>query len=598
MEKENLNQPDRSGGKASREEMARRISGSISARVNDEIRLREDARQSSAQGYGRLNRIENPYLRPEDGYRDYYAARQAAPDRARQTGGANKKKKKKSAAAKERALQKKKLRKKQRRKRILAGFVTFVILGALCSAGAFVWFKKGKADYDGIFLDNTYINGTDVSRKNVEEAAVLVKQNSKVPDVINFTTPETNSLRISLEDLDEKDNIEQEVKKIFAKQDHNGWFKAKTTPTDYSFDVEFEYDREKLYEEVDKKIVNNKNVTKPEDAYIERTSDGFVIVPEVYGSAVSNKKIDTLHDFIDGFLDREEYSINLLNSGCFKLPNVTAADLKEQAAKLNQLYSVEFKFDFIYTTETLTGSETLNWITFENDDPLEGFSVDREKVMAYVDNLADKYDTFGTDRSFHSTTRGNITVEQGEGDYGWWIDKEKTCNLIEELIHDGISARVEPYYYKSENSGYSYTCNPDVRTADDDIGKTYIEVDLKNQHLWYYKKGVLKHECDIVSGMPTVERNTPAGVYKLWFKDMNRVLRGSLSTGESWETPVTYWNNISTFGVGLHDATWHSSFGGDRYKTAGSHGCINMSFNDAKYVYENVELDTPVVMYW
>ena len=124
-----------------------------------------------------------------------------------------------------------------------------------------------------------------------------------------------------------------------------------------------------------------------------------------------------------------------------------------------------------------------------------------------------------------------------------------------------------------------------------------VVVDLKKQHLWYYEKGKLKYETDIVSGKPTEERNTPAGVYKLWLKEKDKTLTGSNST-ESWETPVKYWNNISTIGVGLHDATWHSSFGGDRYKLYGSHGCINMPLEAAKYVYEKIEIGTPCVMYW
>ena len=76
------------------------------------------------------------------------------------------------------------------------------------------------------------------------------------------------------------------------------------------------------------------------------------------------------------------------------------------------------------------------------------------------------------------------------------------------------------------------------------------------------------------------------------------MLSGSTSAGETWSTPVTFWNNISTFGVGLHDATWHTSFGGSRYVNYGSHGCINMPYDAAKYVYDNIELNTPVIMYW
>ena len=76
------------------------------------------------------------------------------------------------------------------------------------------------------------------------------------------------------------------------------------------------------------------------------------------------------------------------------------------------------------------------------------------------------------------------------------------------------------------------------------------------------------------------------------------MLSDTNAAGESWNTPVDFWNNISTFGVGLHDATWHDYFGGNRYEWAGSHGCINMPWDAAKYVFENIDINTPVFMYW
>ncbi|MCD8095949.1 MAG: L,D-transpeptidase/peptidoglycan binding protein [Ruminococcus sp.] len=561
-----------------KEEMAKKISGSVMTKSNEDIKTAEQKRRDSGATY------------PERRY--------AAPKAQQPTANL----KRKSASAKKRKkaeMEAKRRKKKCRQRTLIACLVVFVLLIGGAITGTVMWYQSGKALYDGVFLDNTYINDTDVSGKTAEEAAELVRQDSDIPDSITIITPDDETVMIKMTSLDGEDNIVNSVEDFYNGQDHAGWYKSRTEETHYTFTVKYDYDRELLYDAVYEKIVANQDeAVEPENAYIQRTDDGFEIVDEVIGTVIDEDKVEDLYDFIDGFLDRGDYSISLKNCNCYKSAEVTADDLAEELEKLNSLYNVEFTFDFTYTTETLSGSEVIDWITFENDNALDGYTVDEDKAMEYVEKLADEYDTYGKDRTFNSTTRGEITVEQGSGCYGWWIDQEKTCALLVGLIEDGISATTEPYYYVNPNSQYTYTCNANVRTADDDIGDTYCEVDLEEQHFWYYKDGELEYECDIVSGKPTEERNTPAGVYKLWYKELNKTLTGSNSAGETWSTPVTYWNNISTIGIGLHDATWQSSFGGTRYVNYGSHGCINMPYNAAKYVYENVELDTPVIMYW
>ena len=48
----------------------------------------------------------------------------------------------------------------------------------------------------------------------------------------------------------------------------------------------------------------------------------------------------------------------------------------------------------------------------------------------------------------------------------------------------------------------------------------------------------------------------------------------------------------------MHDANWRSSFGGNIYKTNGSHGCINLPPSIAKQIYENIEKGTAVICYY
>ena len=51
-------------------------------------------------------------------------------------------------------------------------------------------------------------------------------------------------------------------------------------------------------------------------------------------------------------------------------------------------------------------------------------------------------------------------------------------------------------------------------------------------------------------------------------------------------------------GIGFHDATWQSSFGGSRYKSHGSHGCINMPKQKAKEMYDLISDGTPVICHY
>jgi len=126
----------------------------------------------------------------------------------------------------------------------------------------------------------------------------------------------------------------------------------------------------------------------------------------------------------------------------------------------------------------------------------------------------------------------------------------------------------------------------------DDIGNTYIEIDYTNQHLWYYKDGSLVVDSDIVSGNLNNGNGSPDGVFKVISRQSPATLKG-----EDYESDVTYFMPFA-YNVGLHDASWRSSFGGSIYKNGGSHGCINLPYDAADTIYKNVELGTPVVAYY
>ena len=70
----------------------------------------------------------------------------------------------------------------------------------------------------------------------------------------------------------------------------------------------------------------------------------------------------------------------------------------------------------------------------------------------------------------------------------------------------------------------------------------------------------------------------------------------SVLEGDTWREEVTYWMPFHD-GQGLHDAPWRSSFGGNIYQTNGSHGCVNLPYNVAQTIYENIEAGMAILLY-
>ena len=83
-------------------------------------------------------------------------------------------------------------------------------------------------------------------------------------------------------------------------------------------------------------------------------------------------------------------------------------------------------------------------------------------------------------------------------------------------------------------------------------------------------------------------------------KQKDKVLRGDVQPDGSYgyESHVNFWIRLTNTGVGLHDATWRSNFGGKIWITNGSHGCVNLPYNAAKTIYEMVPERMPVIIYY
>ena len=245
----------------------------------------------------------------------------------------------------------------------------------------------------------------------------------------------------------------------------------------------------------------------------------------------------------------------------------------EQAQK--DLAGVTITYQFGDQSEVLDNDRILSWLKEQEDGNV---AIDEQQAKAFVKELAEKYDTAYTTRTFHTT--GGRDIQIAQGDYGWRIDQEAETKHLLELLAAKQSATCEPIYAQTA-----------AVHAKNDWGTTYVEVSLTDQYLWLYKDGHCILESYFVSGNPTRGHATPKGIYGLTYKTRDATL-----SGEGYDSKVKYWMPFNR-NVGLHDAPWRSSFGGQIYRSNGSHGCINLPPANAAKIYENVDKNTPVIVY-
>ena len=230
-------------------------------------------------------------------------------------------------------------------------------------------------------------------------------------------------------------------------------------------------------------------------------------------------------------------------------------------------------------TEAVGKDQIAQWLIVGNDGL--SVSLDGENMATYCTELAKKHDVSKKKTGQFKTTGGSI-INVPVTSSGQTVDGNKLYEAIAEAINNKKSATVEAVYSeaKEEETGEYVT-----------YGGNYCEVDLTNQMVYVYKNGELVVSSQCVTGCISKGHGTPTGVYSIFSRDKDRYLRGD--GYKSWVNFFIPFNG----GIGFHDASWRSTFGGNIYMYSGSHGCINMPYSAAKKLYENVTLDEKVIVY-
>lgn len=323
--------------------------------------------------------------------------------------------------------------------------------------------------------------------------------------------------------------------------------------------------------------LQKENMLEPQNAYLAFGKDGLLeIIPEVYGNSI---------DFSEayGLVTKSLQSGNLVidfTPITGLEPAILATDpmLLEQKEKLNSYLMTSVQFILSDgSTFSLDRNVMKNWIYQDKEGK---YQIDIEyNLPSFVEALEERVNQTNSTMIFNASDLGNMTINVKKK-LRSTLDKNAQTEHIKSLLGTGKTYQEAPIYM-----------NVSVLNQ---LNNGYVELDITRQKVWMYKEGECILETDCVTGMANTAYATPTGIYYLTYKQSPAHL-------SKYDAYVTYWMPFNG-GIGFHDASWRyrngqGYFGGDIYKTDGSHGCVNLPIEAAKTLYLNITKSIPIIVY-
>lgn len=468
--------------------------------------------------------------------------------------------------------------KKQAKKSM--GKKPWIIAGSIIGALVVIYLGIA-AFFMSHFLVNTSINGKDFSGKTVADVEAYLKE--QVADY-ELTILEQNNVSdvITGSEISLAYKENSRVQDALENQRQLLWLISLFSESDTDITIEVEYDDAALEENIQNLQAVTAEQVDPVAAHPEYDGNSFVVAEEQYGTTVD---METLTAKIKEHITEFDTTLDMMDEECYVMPAYTSDSPEVQAAcdEMNEYLKASITYPM--DEDVVVDKDLISkWVTYDDDMKV---AFNEDAVREWMREFGKKYDTLGTTRTI--TTPTGKTAEVSGGTYGWSVDEEtETKNLINSIKNGEVAERAPAYKQTAASHGAQ------------DWGSTYIEVDIAAQHMWYIVDGAVAMESDVVTGLPADGRDTPTGVYSILYTERDSTLKGETDpeTGKpSYETPVAFWMPFTWQGHGFHDATWQSSFGGSRYQTNGSHGCVNMPYDKAEQLFNMISAGTPVIIH-
>lgn len=455
----------------------------------------------------------------------------------------------------------------------------FLLTGtSLLLAGSYL---AGSNFYEDRFGPNTRLAAFDISHQPLVSAQDKISQDL-ADTTITLTENDQTIAAFAITPDTAQLNLDDALVEAHSTQEPSEWFLSyfDNNEIDNLSENWLTIDPQALEVALTEQGINNEERHDAKDAYIAYDEEkGYHAINGEVGAQIDYQ---LLAEEITESLSQNETEVDL--SSAYALPEVTteSSEITSLLEKIEAVNNLEITLIIAEEDYTIPQDLILNWVNYDIDT--EAFVFNEESIRDFVTNLNEEHNTFSKTRDFLSTNQGVVQVQPGI--LGWGIDiEQEVANIIADL-KTGKDVRREPAVYSTGG----------IANAEDDIGKTHVEIDLAYQMMYLYVEGNLIVATPIVSGQPGAETIPGANAVNEMLLDTDLVGYNHISQ-QSYSTPVTFWIRFDDQAQGIHNAPWQSQYGGDIHLTAGSLGCINTPYDAAQIIWDHVYYGFPVIVF-
>ena len=449
-------------------------------------------------------------------------------------------------------------------------------------------------NYKECFIPGTYINGIEATELTPEDIKARIKTEAEdyaITVTFRGTEPGTTlTEKIDARDFGYHYTAGKEVDDVFNAQNRYHWPLAYFGQNNnHTVGTDTAYEEEDL-----KAAFFGLRETQPEgqilpaDAYVTIDENSmFAIVPEVEGNCLKN---DEAYKLLSAAVAGRAGSVDLTSPELYHAPSIRASDeaLTNRINEMNSFLGTVIKLNLPDGSQRTIDQKFLLKCLKKNADGSYEVSETKvwEETRAYVADLGIDINTATKGRPFSSTLRGTVYIKMKES-VGILMDQEATTSSIATAILNR----------QSQDINLSYTVFSEASNIAS--GGTYVEVDKINQRVFVYVNHQQVLDTPCVTGQVTDPvTDTPEGLFSIIDMRKGIHLLSYYSSGEvQYDSEVEYWMQFTYDADGFHDASWRTHFGGEDYKSIGSHGCVNLPRDSAAKMYDLVYVGMPVIVF-